>query len=288
MSEAFSRHGRIFSDLYCHMIKAGESGGILDSILSRLAEYLEKAEKLARKIRGAMMYPLFVLIVAVAVIIVMLLKVVPTFAEMFVSFGGELPGPTKAVMGLSSFLQSYFYIILLITGGGAVFVYRFYKTEKGRFQVDRLLLKLPLLGDLIRKSSVARFTKTLGTLLGSGIPIIEALRVTSKTAGNRVLEMGIMKALESIKGGQTIAEPLKETGIFPPMVLQMIAVGEKTGKLSEMLDKVSEFYSDEVDSAVDTLTSMIEPVMIVVMGGIIGVILIAMYLPMFSMASTIG
>jgi len=288
LSEAFSRHPKIFSELYCHMLAAGEGGGILDSILKRLAEYLEKAEKLIRKIRGAMTYPAFVTFISILVIIIMLWKVVPTFAQMFTAMDSELPAATQIVLNMSELFQSYFYIIFLILIAVPLIIFRYYKTEKGRYKMDKLFLKIPVMGDIIRKSGVARFTRTLGTLLNAGIPIIDALRVTSKTAGNKVLESGILKALESISGGQTVAEPLSETEIFPPMVIQMITVGEKTGKLAEMLDKVSDFYSAEVDSAVDNLTSLIEPAVIVGLGAIIGVILIAMYLPMFSMASSIG
>jgi type IV pilus assembly protein PilC len=286
LSDSFSKHKKIFSELYCYMLAAGEAGGILDSILNRLAEYLEKAEKLRQKIRSALMYPSFVLFVAIAVVIILLLKVVPTFEEMFATSGNKLPALTQGILNLSDFVQEYFIFIMIGMVLCPLALYRYYHTEKGQMQLDKLSLKIPVLGDLIRKASVARFTRTLGTLMSSGIPIIDALRITSKTAGNKVLEAGILRALDSISAGQTISEPLEETNIFPPMVIQMISIGEKTGKLSEMLDKVSEFYSDEVDTAVEGLTSLIEPVIIVGLGGIIGTILIAMYLPIFDMASS--
>jgi len=287
LSDAMRRHPHVFSDLYCHMIAAGEAGGILDTILVRLADYLEKAERLLRKIRGAMMYPSLVVIVSIGVVMILMTKVVPTFAEMFSSAGGELPGPTKMVMAISDFIKGNFWLILMGMLALPFGLFRYYKTPKGRLQLDILSLRLPVLGDLIRKSATARFTRTLSTLLNAGVPIIESLRITARTAGNKVLEIGIQKALESISGGQTIAEPLSATKIFPPMVIQMISVGEKTGGLADMLSRVSDFYDEEVDSAVETLTSLIEPMIIVILGVIIGAILIAMYLPMFDMASQI-
>lgn len=288
LSDAMRKHPKVFSDLYCHMIAAGEAGGILDTILVRLADYLEKAEKLLRKIRGAMMYPTFVVLVSIVVVLVLLTKVVPTFAAMFASTGGQLPGPTQMVLAASNFIQSYFIFIILVLIAIPVGLFRYYKTSNGRLVMDRFSLRVPVFGELIRKSSTARFTRTLSTLLNAGVPIIESLRITSRTAGNKVLELGIQKSLESISGGQTIAEPLAATGIFPAMVIQMISVGEKTGGLADMLSRVSDFYDDEVDSAVDSLTSLIEPMIIVFLGGIIGSILIAMYLPMFDMASQIN
>ena len=235
-----------------------------------------------------MTYPAFVTFISILVVIIMLWKVVPTFAQMFTAMDSELPAATQAILNLSEWFKRYYYLVFLALIATPLVIFRYYKSEKGRYQMDKLFLKLPVMGDIIRKSSVARFTRTLGTLLNAGIPIIEALRITSKTAGNKVLEYGIIKALESISGGQTVAEPLSETEIFPPMVIQMIAIGEKTGNLAEMLDKVSDFYNDEVDSAVDNLTSLIEPAVIVGLGAIIGVILVAMYLPMFTMAASIG
>lgn len=288
LSDALAKHPKIFSELYCHMISAGEAGGILENILMRLADYLEKAEKLLRKIRGAMMYPFFVVIVAIVVVMILLTKVVPTFAAMFQSTGGTLPLPTQMILDASNFIQSNFIFIIIVMFSIPFGLYRYYKTPAGKFAMDKFSLRLPVFGDLIRKSATARFTRTLSTLLNAGVPIIDSLRITSRTAGNKVLELGIKKSLESISGGQTIAEPLAATKIFPAMVIQMVAVGEKTGGLADMLSKVSDFYEDEVDAAVDNLTSLIEPLIIVLLGGVIGAILIAMYLPMFDMATNIG
>lgn len=288
LADSLGKHKKIFSELYCQMIAAGEAGGILDTILLRLAEYQEKADALRRKIKGAMTYPIIVAIVAVAAVTVLMVFVVPIFANMFGESGAKLPLPTRIVMGISDFLRHWILAILVAIGGGLFSLFRYYKTDKGRYQLDLLLLRSPVFGDLERKSCISRFTRTLGTLLNSGVSIIDALQVTAKTAGNKVLELGIYKTLESISGGQTIADPLKATGVFTPMVIQMIAVGERTGGLSDMLVKISDFYDDEVDAAVETLTAMIEPLVIVVLGSIIGGVLVAMYLPMFEMAGTVG
>ncbi|MDB5105772.1 MAG: pilus assembly protein PilC [Fibrobacteres bacterium] len=288
LADSLSKHKKIFSELYCQMIAAGEAGGILDTILLRLAEYQEKADALRRKIKGAMTYPVIVAIVAVAAVAILMIFVVPIFANMFQDANAKLPLPTRIVMGLSQFIRDWILAILTGIGVGLFSLFRYYKTDKGRLKCDQLLLQAPVLGDLERKSCISRFTRTLGTLLNSGVSIIDALQVTAKTSGNKVLELGIYKTLESISGGQTIADPLRATGVFPPMVIQMIAVGERTGGLSEMLIKISDFYDDEVDAAVDALTSMIEPLVIVVLGSIIGGVLVAMYLPMFEMAGTVG
>ncbi|MDQ3001458.1 MAG: type II secretion system F family protein [Fibrobacterota bacterium] len=288
LADSLSKHKKIFSELYCQMIAAGEAGGILDTILLRLAEYQEKADALRRKIKGAMTYPVIVAVVAVAAVTILMVFVVPIFANMFAEGNNKLPLPTRIVMGISDFIRNWILAILVGSGVGLFSLFRYYKTEKGRLKCDQLLLAAPVLGDLERKSCISRFTRTLGTLLNSGVSIIDALQVTAKTSGNKVLELGIYKTLESISGGQTIADPLRATGVFPPMVIQMIAVGERTGGLSEMLIKISDFYDDEVDAAVDNLTSMIEPLVIVVLGSIIGGVLVAMYLPMFEMAGTVG
>ncbi len=288
LADAFRKHPKIFSDLYCNMVSAGEASGNLDGVLIRLAEYQEKAASLRRKIKGAMTYPIVLAVVAAAAIALLLTFVVPQFAVMFVDLGGQLPLPTRIVMSLSTFLQNY---ILLLIAGILITIFllnRYYKTEKGAHVVDSLRLRLPLFGDLERKNSISRFSRTLATLLSSGVSILEALSITAKTAGNKVLEKGLILTLERITGGQTIAEPLGETGIFPPMVIHMISVGERTGDLSGMLSKVSQFYEEEVDAAIDALTSIIEPVMIVVMGIVIGGILISMYLPMFELITSIG
>ena len=288
LAESLEKHKPTFTELYCQMVRAGEAGGILDTILNRLADYQEAAEKLRRKIKGAMTYPVMVAVVAVGAVAALLTFVVPVFATMFKDMGGELPGPTKFVIAASDFMKAY---ILYMLAGTIVAVFalmRYIKTPKGQWQWDTMMLTLPLFGDLTRKSAVARFCRTLGTLLSSGVPIIDALTVTARTSGNKVLEAGIFRTVEAISGGQSIAEPLKATGAFPPMVIQMIAVGERTGGLSDMLTRVSDFYDQEVESAVDSLTSMLEPLVIVVLGGIIGAVLIAMYLPMFDMAGQMG
>ncbi len=288
LADSLAKHKKIFSELYCQMIAAGEAGGILDTILLRLAEYQEKADALRRKIKGAMTYPIIVAIVAAAAVTILMVFVVPIFANMFNDSGAKLPLPTRIVMGISDFIRHWILGIIASIGAAAFSIVRFYKTDKGRLKMDQMLLNAPVFGDLEQKSCISRFTRTLGTLLNSGVSIIDALQVTAKTAGNRVLELGIYKTLESISGGQTIADPLRATGVFPPMVIQMIAVGERTGGLSDMLVKISDFYDDEVDAAVDNLTAMIEPLVIVVLGSIIGGVLVAMYLPMFEMAGTVG
>ncbi|NLW33232.1 MAG: type II secretion system F family protein [Fibrobacter sp.] len=287
LADALMKHPSIFNSLYCNMVAAGEASGSLDVVLTRLADYQEKADALRRKIKGAMTYPLILLIVAIGATVAMLTFVVPTFAQMFTDMGGNLPLPTRIVMNISTFMQNYFFVILLLFAGAFAALAYYYKTDDGKLKIDNLKLHLPVFGDLERKSSIGRFAQTLSTLLTSGVTILDALSITAKTAGNKVLEKGIFKTLEKISGGLTIAEPLKETGVFPPMVIHMISVGEKTGDLAEMLKKISEFYEEEVNAAVDALTSIIEPVMLVVMGGIIGGVLIAMYLPMFDMIGTI-
>jgi type IV pilus assembly protein PilC len=287
LADALEKHPTIFNSLYCNMISAGEASGSLDTVLSRLADYQEKAEALRRKIKGAMTYPLIVTVVAIGATAAMLTFVVPTFAQMFTDVGGSLPLPTQIVMNISNFLQKYIFLLILAVVGALVALSYYYKTDDGKLKIDGIKLNIPVWGDLERKSSISRFAQTLSTLLTSGVTILDALNITAKTAGNKVLEKGIIRTLERITGGMTIAEPLKETGVFPPMVIHMISVGEKTGDLAEMLKKISDFYKDEVDAAIDALTSIIEPIMIVVMGAIIGGILIAMYLPMFDMIGTI-
>jgi len=287
LAEALRKHS-CFSDLYVNMVEAGEAGGILDVILNRLAIYLEKADALKKKVKGAMTYPTIVFTVAIGATIFMLMFIIPTFAQMFQDFGGELPLPTKIVMGLSDFLRANWYLLLGVLIGGFIAFRRYYKTESGKYRIDRLLLNLPVLGSVIRKAAVARFTRTLGTLVSSGVPILNGLEITARTAGNKVIEEAIMKTRTSISEGNTIAEPLKNSGAFPPMVVQMIGVGEQTGALDEMLNKIADFYDSEVDTAVSALTSIIEPVMIVVMGVIVGGMLIAMYLPMFKLVTVVS
>ncbi len=287
LADAMGKHPKVFNRLYVNMVAAGEASGNLDEILARLAEYQEKAEALRRKIKGALTYPAVVGVVAVGATMAMLTFVVPTFAQMFIDFGGALPAPTQFVVTLSKFATTYWLHMIVVATGIVVAIMQYYKTEKGRYQIDAFQLRMPIVGDLIRKSSVSRFSQTLSTLLTSGITIVDALQITAKTTGNAVLEKGLMRTVERITGGLTIAEPLRETGVFPPMVIHMVSVGEKTGGLADMLAKVAQFYEDEVDAAVDALTSVIEPIMIVFMGGIVGGILIAMYLPMFDMIGAI-
>lgn len=287
LADALQKHSTIFNSLYCNMVAAGEASGNLDVVLSRLADYQEKSEALRRKIKGAMTYPVIVLIVAILATVTMFTFVVPTFTQMFADMGGTLPLPTRIVMKISDFLIHYYLLIIASAGAIVTAFYYYNKTANGKLRVDSIKLKLPIFGDLERKSSISRFSQTLSTLLTSGVTILDALSITAKTAGNKVLEKGIVKTLERISGGQTIAEPLKETGVFPPMVIHMIAVGEKTGDLSEMLKKIADFYQEEVDAAIDALTSIIDPVMILGIGLIIGGTLIAMYLPMFDLIGTI-
>lgn len=286
-AEGLGQHPKVFDQLYVQLVAAGELGGILDTILQRLAVYIEKAEKLKSKVKGAMVYPAIVIVVALGCVAVLLLFVTPTFEKMFRDFGGTLPGPTQMIIDLSNWLQS---VILYIIGLGILFVVGIryvLKTEKGRALFDAGILKVPVFGDLLRKVAVARFTRTLGTMLSSGVAILDALDVTAKTAGNTVIEKAILHTRARISEGKTIVEPLSETGVFPPMVVQMIGVGEATGAMDAMLAKIADFYDDEVDASVAALTSMIEPILMVGLGGIVGFFLIAMYLPIFSMADNI-
>jgi len=287
LAEALGKHS-VFSQLYVNMVEAGEAGGILDQILNRLAVYLEKAEALTRKVKSAMTYPTVVAVVTLGATIFMLMVIIPTFAKMFSDFGGELPLPTKIVMGLSNFLRNQWYVLLIIVGVGVFAFKRFKATETGKMKIDKVALRVPVLGTVIRKAAIARFTRTLGTLISSGVPILGGLDITARTAGNKVVEKAIYATRQSISQGETIAEPLRQSGVFPPMVTQMIGVGEQTGALDEMLEKIANFYDDEVDTAVEQLTSIIEPVMIVVMGVIVGGMLISMYLPMFKLINVVS
>jgi type IV pilus assembly protein PilC len=286
-ADALKQYPGTFDELFRNMVAAGEVGGILDTILNRLAAYLEKAEKLKRQIKGAMMYPLIVMIVATIVITLLLLKVVPTFEEMFAEFGQALPAPTEFVINLSRWLQANF-IFLAIGISGTIFAVRsFYKTARGELIIDGIMLKLPVFGDLLIKVAVARFCRTLGTMIASGVPILEALDICARTAGNKVIENAVLNVREAISAGRTIAEPLSEAKLFPEMVCQMISVGEATGALDVMLNKVADFYEEEVDQAVENMTSMMEPLIILFLGVVIGGLVIAMYMPIFSMASGI-
>ncbi|MDP9347600.1 MAG: type II secretion system F family protein [Gemmatimonadota bacterium] len=287
LADSLRKHPPIFTDLYVNMVAAGEAGGILDTILLRLAGFLEKNDALVRKIKGAMTYPAVMLFVVVGATTILLWKVVPVFASIFLDAGLVLPAPTRVILAISAFLQSY---ILLMFAGMILSVFllqRYYKTENGQLVIDRLLLKMPVLGSLLRKSAVSRFTRTLGTLISSGVSILEGLQITARTSGNRVIHDAVMASRASIAGGATISEPLKASGVFPPMVVQMINVGEQTGGLDEMLSKIADFYDDEVDAAVSALTSVLEPIMIVVMGVVIGGMVVAMYMPMFDMINTV-
>jgi len=287
LADALKDHPKLFSQLYVNMVAAGEAGGILDTILLRLATFLEKSEALARKVKGAMIYPAVVLTVAMGAIVILLLFVIPTFETMFASFNQELPLPTRLVIGLSDILLGY-WIWLLIGGIGGGFLFRrWIATSSGRLIFDRLVLRLPVLGSLVRRTAVARFTRTLGTLLSSGVSILEGLEITARTAGNRVIHDAVMGSRASIAGGESIAEPLRQSGVFPPMVTQMINVGEETGDLDGMLNKIADFYDEEVDVAVESLLKALEPALIVILGTIVGGMIVAMYLPIFGMVSAV-
>jgi type IV pilus assembly protein PilC len=284
ITDAMKKHPQAFTELYVSMIKAGEVGGILDSILERLSSYLESAEELKAKVKGAMVYPGVISIVAGSITLFLLVFVIPTFQTIFSSFGAELPLPTRVLIGLSNFLRSY--IIVLIAGliGGGIAFKRFYQTERGKVIVDAYSLKVPIFGLLLKKVAVAKFSRTLGTLIKSGVPILQALDTVGKTSGNKVIEQAIESARAAIREGERMAEPLRKTKVFPPMVIQMIAIGEETGNLDTMLAKIADFYDQEVDVAVKSLTSMIEPLIMVVMGVVVGAIVLAMFMPMFEMS----
>jgi type IV pilus assembly protein PilC len=287
VADAMRNHPKAFSDLYTNMVAAGEAGGILDVILMRLATFLEKNDRLVRKVKGAMVYPMVIMSVAGLAIIILLWKVIPVFKDMFASVSMELPLPTRVVIGMSAFLNDYWWALGV---GGVVltlFFQRVYATPEGKLGIDRLMLKLPVLGDVLRKASVSRFTRTLGTLISSGVAILDGLEITARTAGNRVVQDAIMASRASIAGGDTIAAPLAKSNVFPPMVISMIAVGEQTGGLDEMLTKIADFYDDEVDAAVSALLSLLEPIMIVVLGVVVGGMIVAMYLPIFDMVNAV-
>ena len=287
LADALGDHPKVFDTLYVQLVAAGEIGGILDTILNRLAQYIEKNEKLKSKVKSAMVYPSVVLVVAVGVTVVLLLFVTPTFEKMFKDFGGAMPTPTQIVIDLSKWLQHYIgYLVAGIIA--AVIAFRAWvQWPRGRVQWDSFVIRTPIFGPLVRKVAVARFTRTLGTMISSGVPILDALEVVAKTAGNAVVEKAIRYTKEKIAEGKTIVQPLSETKVFPPMVVQMIGVGEATGAMDQMLTKIADFYDDEVDAAVAALTSLIEPVMMVFLGGVVGGFLIAMYLPIFSIAGAV-
>jgi type IV pilus assembly protein PilC len=285
LAEAMRKHPKTFDPLFTNMIAAGEAGGILDTILKRLATYIEKAVKLAGQVKSAMIYPVAVIVIAGVVVGVILWKVIPTFASLFAGLGADLPLPTRIVIGLSNNLVRYF-PILFIAGGGAAYGFKtYYATENGRRTIDAITLKMPILGNIMRKIAVARFCRTLSTLISSGVPILDGLEITAKTSGNAVVEDAIMVTRTSIERGETISVPLKETKVFPPMVTQMIGVGEATGALDTMLAKIADFYEEEVDTAVAGLLTLLEPIMIALLGGVVGGIVIAMYMPIFDLIS---
>jgi type IV pilus assembly protein PilC len=287
LADALSKHPKAFTALYVNMVAAGEAGGILDTILLRLAVFLEKNDAIVRKVKGAMIYPAVIFSVAIIAVLVLLIFVIPTFQSMFASVNMELPLPTKIVIGMSDFLQNFWWMMILGAVAFAFLLQRYYATEGGKLVIDRLMLKAPVLGDLLRKSAVSRFTRTLGTLISSGVAILDGLEITARTAGNRVIHDAVMESRGSIAGGETIAQPLAKSGVFPPMVTSMIAVGEATGGLDEMLTKIADFYDDEVDAAVSALLSLMEPIMIVVLGVIVGGMIVAMYLPIFGMINAV-
>ena len=287
LAESLRRHPRIFDDLFTNLVQVGEAGGILDVVLQRLSVYIEKAAALKRKVKAAMVYPSTIIGVAFLIVIFMLTFVIPTFATMFKNLGADLPLPTQIVLWMSDFVRGYIIFIILGVMGAVYLLRRYYRTENGKSTIDALLLKLPVFGTLIRKVAVARFTRTFGTLVSSGVPILEGLRITARTAGNKVVEKAVMQCRAAVTAGKTLAEPLKTSGVFPPMVTQMIAVGEQTGALDAMLNKIADFYDDEVDTAVGALTALLEPLMIVILGVIIGGLVVAMYLPIFRLVTLI-
>ena len=287
LADALAKHPKAFSGLYVNMVAAGEAGGILDTILMRLATFLEKNDALVRRVKGAMVYPAVIFSVAIIAVVILLVFVIPTFQEMFASVNMELPLPTRVVIGLSDGLITYWWMILLAIGAAVFLFRRYHATPDGRKRVDGMLLRAPVLGDVLRKAAVSRFTRTLGTLVSSGVSILDGLEITAKTAGNRVVHDAVMESRASIAGGETIAAPLERSRVFPPMVISMIAVGEQTGGLDEMLSKIADFYDDEVDVAVASLLSLMEPLMIVVLGVIVGGMIVAMYLPIFDMMNAI-
>ncbi len=287
VADAMKKHPKAFSDLYTNMVAAGEAGGILDTILNRLAIFMEKNDALVRKVKGAMIYPTVIMCVAALCVVILLWKVIPVFANMFGSVGMELPLPTRVVIGASHFLNSYWWAIIGGVAGGAYLIKKYYQTPSGQLTIDKLLLHVPVLGDVLRKSAVSRFTRTLGTLISSGVSILDGLEITARTSGNRVVQDAIMSSRASIAGGDTIAGPLQKSEVFPPMVISMIAVGEQTGGLDEMLTKIADFYDDEVDAAVSALLSLLEPIMIVFLGVVVGGMIVAMYLPIFDMVNAV-
>jgi len=286
-AEALKKYPKHFDDLFVNMISAGEAGGILDAILRRLSAYMEKAARLKAQIKGAMTYPIITIVIAAIVVAVIMVFVIPVFEEMFEGMGGTLPAPTQIVVNMSRFVKGNFHYIIGAVVVVFIAIQRFYKTERGRTLIDDLLLRLPVFGTLIRKAAVAKFTRTMGTMLASGVAILDALEIVAKTAGNKTIERAVYETRSGIAEGRTMSDPLSESGVFPAMVCQMIAVGESTGALDAMLTKIADFYDEEVDQAVETMTAMIEPFMLVFLGVVIGGLVVSMYLPIFKMASAL-
>jgi type IV pilus assembly protein PilC len=288
LAEALRKHPKIFDDLYVNMVQAGETGGVLNAILNRIALFIEKANKLKKKVKGAMIYPCTIIVVAVVVVAILLIFVIPVFAELYGSMGKALPAPTQITINISNWVRANcLYMVFALVGIIAAIRF-YYRTDNGQMNIDRLLLRLPVVGDLLRKVAVARFSQNMAILLSSGVPILDGLAITARTAGNRVIEKAIMDSRVSISQGRTVAEPLRESKIFPPMVCQMVAVGENTGGLDNMLRKVAELYEDEVDDAVANLTALMEPMIMVVLGVILGGLVISMYLPIFQLGSVVS
>ena len=288
LAEALRKHPKIFDDLYVNMVQAGEAGGVLNAILNRIALFIEKANKLKKKVKGAMIYPCTIIGVAIVVVAILLIFVIPVFAELYGSMGKALPAPTQITINISNWVRANCLYMIFVLVGIIVGIRFYYQTDNGQMNIDRLLLRLPVVGDLLRKVAVARFSQNMAILLSSGVPILDGLAITARTAGNRVIEKAIMDSRVSISQGRTVAEPLRESKIFPPMVCQMVAVGEHTGGLDNMLRKVAELYEDEVDDAVANLTALMEPMIMVVLGVILGGLVISMYLPIFQLGSVVS
>jgi type IV pilus assembly protein PilC len=288
IADAMRKHPKAFDNLFVNMVAAGEAGGILDVILQRLSTYIEKSVKLNSQVKSALIYPVAVLVIAALVVFIILWKVIPVFAQLFSGLGGEMPFLTRMVIGASNFVGRYFIFIFMLIGAGMVALQRYHNTYRGRRVLDGLLLKIPVIGMLLRKIAVARFCRTLATLTASGVPILDGLEITAKTSGNAIIEDAVMAVRKSVEEGKTVSEPLADTKVFPPMVVQMINVGEQTGALDQMLSKIADFYEDEVDTAVSGMMKLIEPLMISILGVVIGTIVAAMYLPLYSILTKIG